>query len=60
MLTVEILPPSKEQPKARQQELATARDAFERLARELDELWHKQVLTPAEQRRVDLILENVA
>lgn len=43
---------------ARKQELAAARDAFENLARELDELWRKPSLTSQEQKRVDLILNN--
>jgi hypothetical protein len=39
-------------------DLAEARDIFESLAKRLDDLWRKPVLTKAEEREVQLILNN--
>ncbi len=46
------------EPKLSEQEVNRVKEAFEKLAERLKELWQKDSLTGEEQREVDLILNN--
>ena len=43
-----------------EEEIEKAKEGFERMAQRLDELWQKEQLTPAEEKEVELILNNAA
>ena len=43
-----------------EEEIEKAKEGFERMAQRLDGLWQKEQLTPAEEKEVELILNNAA
>jgi hypothetical protein len=47
-----------ELPSEKKAEMKAASEGLEHLAQRLNELWSKEQLTPAEQKEVDLILNN--